>query len=218
MPPELEQTQAEAARLTGDPHPLIERIGSAGAWAGLPAGYADAAPAVSDPASFRAFLGWYRAHLLAPVELPAIVQAHRHASRYEVRELIALDRALCRDERLAGFAAASQAVGRSQLRRLLPLRDQRLVRRYYRAVATGDARAWHIVVYGVVLSLYALPLRQGLLAYARQTLGGFVQSARSGVGLPAEAGDSLFEEVCRDLPALVEQALTDWTGPRQLVE
>ena len=40
----------------------------------------------------------------------------------------------------------------------------------------SHANAWHTIVYGVILSVYSLPLRQGLLSYAVQTTRGFVDS------------------------------------------
>lgn len=203
----LESAPVEAAQLLGDPHPLVERLGSAGGLATLSLGATLSAPEVTDRCSLGRFLGWYHSELLVPVELPAIRRAYEHASRNELRELIEFDRQLDREAGLRSFAEASRAVGRSQLRRLLPLRDQRLVRRYWEAVEVGRARAWHILVYGLVLSIYSLPLRQGLLHYAQQTLGGFIQSAAGRLALSAGEAAEVCAGAWRELPPAIESAL-----------
>lgn len=190
---ELQVAQSAAERLVGDLHPLAACLASPEV-AGAGRGLLVRMPRVRDRASLRAFLGWYREELLLPVELPSIRHAWGHFARYEPRELIALDLALGRAPELRPFAAASRAVGRSQLRRLLPMRDQRLVRRYYRAVESGRANGWHVLVYGVVLGLFSLPLHQGTLVYARQTMRGFIGRAAGPLGLRLAECDELLEE------------------------
>lgn len=198
----------------GDPRELIARLGAPGVAEPAPLAVDLARARVVDLASLRQFLRAYQNEVLIPVELPLIQRAHQHAGRYEVRELIALDQGLRSEPRLQRFAAASQAVGRSQLRRLLPMRDQRLVRRYWQAVEAGQAHAWHPLVYGVVLSLFSLPLRQGLLGYSRQTLGGFVDTAAGALRLGENARSALEVEFLDGLPMLVGGALTDRRGLR----
>jgi len=83
--------------------------------------------------------------------------------------LILLDLLLAGEPQLQDFAAPSRRVGQSQLQKLRPLRDQRMVQRYLQAVDGGQANAWHTLVYGLTLAVYSLPLRQGLLGYAHQT-------------------------------------------------
>ena len=107
-------------------------------------------------------------------------------------------------------------MGRSQLRRLLPLRDVRLVRRYWQAAEAGEAQAWHAIVYGVVLAVFALPLRQGLANYARLTLSGFVESAAGPLRLPEDQRRQLIEELLATVPAAVETSLTAAGPPRLL--
>ncbi len=162
---------------------------------------------VRDLPGLRGFLTWYRTELLTPLELPMIRRAFDHVQRYEVRELLALDRLLTDDPRLARFATASRAVGQAQLWRLLPLRDQRAVRRYWRAVEAGEAAGWHVLVYGLVLSVFSLPLRPGLLSYSRQTLAGFVGSAGRTLQLPPAECARLWAEETALLPAAVERVL-----------
>jgi urease accessory protein UreF len=170
------------APLAGDVSALAAQVGSAGALAAC-AGLLFLHQQISCVASLREFLEGYRRNVLLATELPAICEAFRHASRYELRELIALDRSLAGSALPRDLADASQRVGRTQLKRLRPLRDQRLLQRYRWAVERGEAHGWHTLVYGVALHIYSLPLRQGLVAYAQQTLGTFLSSAAHSLAL-----------------------------------
>lgn len=205
----LYQTQnglAAAAELLGDLRPLLDQIGSPGSMAG-----ASGSPPVRQIKhlpELRIFLKNYHANILQPLELPAIQRAFFHAGRNELRELVAFDQELSRKEILQNFASASRHVGQSQLQRLRPLRDQRLVQRYLAAVEQDEARGWHTLVYGLTLAVYSLPLRQGLFGYAHQTTRGFIQSAAPSLGLSETDCRALFEELCVDLPSGVESLLT----------
>ena len=137
------------------------------------------------------FLADYTTQSLIPHELPAVARAYFHTARGQARELIALDQEMGRVPMLQAFSQASAWVGRTQLRRLRPLRSERVVQRYLNAVEAGEAKAWHTLVFGVVLALYSLPLRQGLIHFAHQTVGGFVEAAGASLRLPASARDEL---------------------------
>lgn len=212
----LTSLPAVAARLVGDPHPLRRQIlpPSRSDRGGAPGGILPSA--VQDLPTLRGFLTWYRTELLVPVEMPAILGGYRHASRHEVRELLELDRQLASEQRLRSFAAASRAVGRSQLWRLLPMRDQRLVRRYWHRIEAGEAHGWHVLVYGVVLSVFSLPPRQGLLNYGRQTLTGFVNSAAHSLRLPEDGCQALLDGECEMLRAGTERVLGPGRTPLRL--
>ncbi len=199
---------SDAAEWLGDWHPLAEQLGSADGLVtlGSVSTLLRLKPVLDVP-SLRRFLQSYQSHILLPLELPAIQSAHCHATRHEVRELVALDRQLATEPVLKNFAAASRRVGQSQLQKLRPLRDQRLVQRYLRAVETGQAHGWHTLVYGLTLAIYSLPLRQGLLGYAHQTTRGFIYSAARGLRLSERHSRNLFEGLCADLPAAVEVLL-----------
>jgi urease accessory protein UreF len=150
----------DAADLLGEWHPLVEQLGSSEGL--LPLSQASAAlrvPGISHRSSLVAFLESYKARVLIPHELPAILRAYLHATRQETRELIAFDRSLSAEEELAPFARASQRVGQFQLKKLRPLRDHRPLQRYLRAVETEQASGWHTLVYGLTLSIYSLPVR-----------------------------------------------------------
>jgi urease accessory protein UreF len=196
------------APLLGDPHPLVEQIG---------AGSGTAAPVLA-PSSWqrrgvqsrlglRHFLESYRAELLVPVELPVILRAYGHASRNEVRELIALDREIAAAPGVREFAAASCRVGQRQLNRLRPLRDHRLLRRYRAAIERGEAHGWHTVVYGVSLAVFSLPLRQGLVGYAARTLGGFIENAAGPLALTVGDSRELQAQACAPVPEFVQHLL-----------
>lgn len=207
MSEHVESLPVTMARWVGDAHPLTRQLalpadGPPGSGRGL-----TVPPTVRDLPTLRGFLTWYRTEVLLPTELPAIGRAFAHAGGYEVRELLALDRTLAGEARLRPFAEASQAVGRAQLWRLLPLRDQRLIQRYWRALEAGRAHGWHVLVYGVVLSVFSLPLRSGLMHYGQQTLAGFVDSAGRRLGLREEDCTQLLAEEWATLPGATDRAL-----------
>src|SRR6266850_5150163 len=190
-----------AVALLGDCHPLLEQLGSTEGLVTL----ASAAgvlrvPQVTTLESLMEFLDAYKGKLLLAVELPSIQRAYHHACGNQTRELIALDQEISNMKIPADFASASQRVGRGQLRRLRPLRDERVAQRYLRAVEESRAHGWHTLVYGLTLALYSVPVRQGLLNYARQTLTGFVHSAASSLRLPEIVCRELVDAFCEDIP------------------
>jgi urease accessory protein UreF len=202
---QLQKTAAPEAELLGDLTPLLEQIGSPDGLA------ADSAPLASakikTAVELRSFLGEYHSRVLQPLELPAIQRAFFHAQRNELRELITFDQSLNSEPALKNFASASRAVGRIQLERLRPLHDQRLVKRYLAAVEDGSANGWHTTVYGVLLAIYSLPLRQGLIGYAQRTTRGFAQSAARSLKLSPAESESLDEDFSRSILAAVESLL-----------
>ncbi len=200
--PQLAQDPAE---WLGDAHPLVEQLGSADGLASLHA-LADSlrAQPVTSLSALRDFLESYHARILLPHELPAIQSAFAHASRHEVRELLALDQQISHAAVLLDFADASRRIGQAQLQKLRPLKDERIVRRYLHAVESGEAHGWHTLVYGLTLVVYSLPLRQGLLGYAHQTTRGFIHAAARSLKLTEADCGALFEKLCGPLPAAVE--------------
>jgi urease accessory protein UreF len=207
----MQRTQlalSDPAEWLGDWHPLAEQLGSADGL--LELGSVSSLlrlPPVSDMNSLRKFLRDYQSRILLAHELPAIQRAHAHAARQEVRELVALDRMLAEEPILQNFAAASRRIGRGQLQKLRPLRDQRLVQRYLHAVETGQANGWHTIVYGVTLAIYSLPLHQGLLGYSHQIIIGFIYSAARMLEFSEHQCRKLFDDLCGDLPAAVQHLL-----------
>src|SRR5580765_4746800 len=130
--------QREPAEWLGDWHPLVEQLGSANGLVAL--GDVSAAmqiPSVHDLPSLRRFLQQYQRDILLPHELPAIQRAFDHACRHEVRELAEYDRQLASEAALKPFAEASRRVGQTELLKLRPLRDERIVRRYLEAIERG---------------------------------------------------------------------------------
>jgi urease accessory protein UreF len=199
---------SEPAELLGDWHPLVSQLGSTEGLAEFAAvaGRLGLA-AVGHEAGLREFLTRYTGELLLPVELPAIRRAFGHASRNELRELIAFDREQALDPALRDFASASRRVGQEQLRRLKPLRDHRFVQRYLLAVNEGRAEAWHTLVYGMTLAVYSLPLRQGLLHYGAETLRGFAQLACRSVSISEIVLREMLDERFAELVASVDALL-----------
>ena len=78
-----------------------------------------------------------------------------------------------------------------------------MVQRYLAAVESGQAHGWHPVVYGMMLAVFGLPLRQGLVHFAEQVLGGFVEGLPNGMGAPEAERVRIAEEIGAGLlPAL----------------
>jgi urease accessory protein UreF len=205
MLPQTQTSHAAAAELAVDLGPLLEQIGSPEALAGVVA--ALEFRQISTVRELRAFLRDYHTRILRPLELPAIHRAFGHASRHEIRELVAFDRQLDGQSLLQHFASASRRAGQNQLQRLRPLRDERTVQRYLAAIDEGTAQGWHTLVYGLTLAIYSQPLRQGLLGYARETTRGFIQSASRSLEISADDSQALFEELCLGLSGAVEPLL-----------
>lgn len=145
-------------------------------------------------------LNRHASEVLCTREWPVIVEAWRLARLGHVRELLELDATWGREIGAAGFAQASFRVGQRQLSKLRGLRHERVIQRYLDAVEAGRAHAWHPVVYGVVLAVYHLPLRQGLLHFATQILAGLVTAAERSHRLPAEECQALLDVTCASLP------------------
>jgi urease accessory protein UreF len=198
----------ESVESLGEFHPLLAQLGSADGLFALGAASASLRfPRLDSPVMLAAFLHAYCRQVLLPLDLPTIERAYRHASRHEIRELIALDREMARAGLFRDFAAASRRAGRSHLQRLRPLRGERVAQRYLQAVEDGAAEGWHTVVYGLTLALYSLPVRQGLINYARQTLHGFISVAARPLRLSHDQATELLEELCHCLPEQLEALL-----------
>ena len=192
----------DPAEWLGHWHPLTAQLGSADGIVALAALTAALnLPPIANLASLRQFIRAYHAQILQPIELPAILRAFHYTSRFELRELIAFDQELTACPELQPLAGASQRVGRWHLEQLRPLRDDRFVRRYLAAVEEGRACAWHTLIYGLTLSVYSLPLRQGLVSYAAQTTRGFIQLGVAGLGCSEAECRSLFDEFCGKVSA-----------------
>jgi urease accessory protein UreF len=158
----------------------------------------------------RDFLEGYQTQVLARLDMPVITRARWHAERGHARELIALDQEVDGGSIPPAFASASWRIGRAQLERLRPLRDERAAQRYLAAVEAGEAAGWHTVVYGITLAVYSRPLRQGLMTYARETLGGLAWGAGRAAGFEEAARLEILEELFPRLPAAIEETLAAW--------
>jgi urease accessory protein UreF len=209
MDPDL--ARSEAACLRGEFHALLRQVGSPGIAPDAPAPFW-AADMAAPPALGR-FLEDYLAGLLLPRELPAIVAAHGHAQRGELRELLALDQHLAASLLPTPFAAPSRWMGRLQLARLRPLRDNRLLQRYLAAMESGQAYGWHTLVYGVTLALYSLPLRQGLLHYFQETLSTLASAAGRSIKPGDWKRDEMLSPLLARAPQAVEAALAGEGDP-----
>lgn len=167
---------------------------------------------VRTPEQFRQFLTQFQTKTIAQEELPTILRAYNHARRNEVREIIALDRSLKDTFANEALANASERVGRNQLRKMRGLKTERVVTRYWDAVYKKEAHGWHTVVFGVVLAVYSIPLRQGLNHYGAQTIRGFLDAGAAWLRLRASEVSELESSLMGDLPAIVERTLASESG------
>jgi urease accessory protein UreF len=131
--------------------------------------------------------------------------------------LIAFDQQQADESTLKPFARASRRVGQAQLKRLRPLRDQRLLQRYLRAVDETLAHGWHTLVYGVTLSVYSLPVIQGLNSYEKQTLLGFMHAVSRTLRLSEADCRDLLDRLSPSLPHPTEPILGEDENPRTKV-
>jgi urease accessory protein UreF len=198
----------DAADERVDARPLTEQLGSADELTTLsPIACSHQLTKVHSLGSLREFLLHYRQQALGPLEFRQIYAAYNFATRNHIRELLQLDAQLGAEPAHQGFQLASRHVGKRQLNRLRAMKDLRLVQRYREAVNEGKAYGWHTLVYGIVLATYSLPLRQGLLHYGRQTLGGFLHSAARTLDLPEDATLQLQVEMNSSLPPLIDETI-----------
>jgi len=206
MSDQLHRAQQNAPA-QGDLQGLAEQLGPTDALTLLSPAISEQFQRIDTVADLRQFLTTYREERLFRHELPVILKAYQHGARNEARELIALDKTLSRDETIRSLASASRHVGRSQLNRLRPMKDVRLVQKYLSAVESSEANGWHTVVYGVVLSLFSLPLRQGLVNYVFQTIQAFVHSASRRIGLSELDCQQLIAEITSSVSTAIERIL-----------
>jgi urease accessory protein UreF len=209
----INSVPSSPAELLGDPHPLLDQLGSSDDLA-VTSTVVSAFDfhRVSSLPALRSFLVAYRTEILIPIELPAIVSAYHHATRGEVKELVGLDGRLAEESAIREFAMASCRVGQRQLSKLRPMRDQRLVQRYLAAIEDGRARGWHTLVYGVSLAMFSLPLRQGLQHYVEQTARGFIDSSARSLRLAEADCDTLLAEQAEHLPGTITAVLPPAIG------
>jgi urease accessory protein UreF len=197
-----------ATEVLGDPMALAEQLGGADGLTQLPMAAASLGRRQIDTLpALRSFLEEYSAAILLAHEVPAVLASYQFAAHTQVRELIALDQQLDQIPALQQFSRASWTVGRAQLRRLRPLRDERVVQRYWKAVESGEAHGWHSLVFGMVLALYSLPLRQGLLHFAYSTVSGFIESASDRFTIPNAERADLLSKLSQSASQGVERAL-----------
>ncbi|KAB2667586.1 MAG: hypothetical protein DVB31_08180 [Verrucomicrobia bacterium] len=161
-------------------------------------------------AGVEGWLARYRDETLARDEWPVVAEAWRLAASGQSDRLIELDRAWGAH---AGPGEASLRVGQRQLSRLRPLRDARVVQRYLDAVQRGGARGWHPVVFGVWLAVFGVPLRQGLVQYAEQTLGALLESVPASSSFPEAARERVRACIAGAIPTRLAEFLPASRAP-----
>jgi urease accessory protein UreF len=210
---ELPQPERNDLSEAADLRALEEQLGSPDEATAIGSeAFASALLNVRTPEQFRDFLTQFQAKTMAQEELPTILRAYNHARRNEAREIVALDRSLENTFPNEALANASERVGRNQLRKMRGLKTERVVTRYWEAVYKKEAFGWHTVVFGVVLAVYSIPLRQGLNHYGQQTIRGFLEAGAASLRLRAPEVSALESSLLGGLPAIVERALAGESG------
>lgn len=192
-------TATAAPGLMGDVRGLADQLASPDLTA--LASWPPSLAAVTSLDALRRFVGAQATEVIAAREWPVILKAWQLTREGRAREVLDLDVAWGREVGQADFAGASFQVGRRQLSKLRALQHERVIQKYLAAIETGAARGWHPIAYGVVLAVYNLPLRQGLMHFATQTLTGLVTAAERAHRLPAAECQQLLDDVCVLLPA-----------------
>ncbi|MBL9175792.1 MAG: hypothetical protein JNL10_19775 [Verrucomicrobiales bacterium] len=190
--------------VSGDVRGLAEQLTAPDLEA--PAAWPPSLAAVNSLESLDRFVTHHADEVLSAREWPVVLRAWQLAREGRARELVELDNEWGREVGRSEFAGASFRVGRRQLGKLRSLRHERVIQKYLTAVEEGRARGWHPVVYGVVLAVYNLPLRQGLTHFGAQTLGRLVTSVEQARRLPTAECQRILDAACerlaRGLPEL----------------
>lgn len=201
LSPQAGAAPSPAENLLGEWRALLQQIGSPDVSTESSTGFWPID--LNALSSLHDFLENYLNELLFKLELPAIVEACGYARRGKWRELLAQDLRWQDMGQPKPFADASRRIGRLQLARLGPLRDERTAQRYLAAVQSGQAHGWHTMVYGLTLAVYSLPLRQGLLHYAQETLSALASAA----GRAGNVAEAELAEILTPLLARIPQAV-----------
>lgn len=169
---------------------------------------------IDSPKSLSIFLKRYSDRVLVPIEIPTITEASLMVGRGEFKELLDLDQRLAQRAEWRPFADASRWVGSCHARSMRGMKDHRTVWRYCEAIRTKQANGWHAVVYGVVLSAFSIPLRQGISNYCDRTLGGFVDAVALTRGFSSTEVIQLKAQFSGELAPEIDRALAFQQGPR----
>jgi urease accessory protein UreF len=210
---ELPQPERNELSDAADLRALEEQLGSPEEATAIGSeAFASALVNIRTAEELRGFLTQLQSKTIAQEELPTILRAYNHARRNEAREIITLDRSMKDTFQNEALANASERVGRNQLRRMRGLKTERVVTRYWDAVYKKEAFGWHTVVFGVVLAVYSIPLRQGLNHYGQQTIRGFLEAGAASLQLRAVEVNAMESSLLTGLPAMVERALESESG------
>jgi urease accessory protein UreF len=210
---EQRQLQTNAFSDAADWRALEDQLGSPEeATARSASVFASSLTHITSGAQLRDFIAQFQVGPLATQEVPTILRAYHFARQNQAREIIELDRSLVDCFPNEALANASEKVGRNQLRRMRALKTERVVTRYWDAVHAKQARGWHTVVFGVVLAVYSIPLRQGLNHYSTQTISGFLEAGAASLKLRLPEISAIEQSLADETPLLVERALAAHGG------
>ena len=69
-------------------------------------------------------------------------------------------------------------------------------------------KLWHLIVYGIALAAFNLPLRQGLIHYAERTIARWAGAAIEPSRITASDQERILNVVLGKLPASLSRAMT----------
>ena len=157
-------------------------------------------------ADLEILLERYQTTLLEPIELPAITHSSRLSARGHADELIALDQdfAGIHPEWLL-LMPASTRMGRDYLNRLRPLQDERIVQRFIESVKYNQSPGHHLTVFGLTMSVFSIPRRQGLAEYAQFALESVVSTAAGKLKVTQEERTTILAQSQSHLPQTLKR-------------
>ncbi|SVA54130.1 uncharacterized protein METZ01_LOCUS106984, partial [marine metagenome] len=156
---------------------------------------------ISSATDLTVLLELYRTTILEPIEMPAIAQAHRLASRGRTKELIALDQQfLGNHPEWLQLSPTSKRFGRDFLSRLHPLQDERVVQRMLKAAQNGKIPGHHLIVFGLTMAVFSIAPRQGLADYAQFALNALIATKAGKLKLTQDDRNALFARSQSRLP------------------
>lgn len=197
--PDAPTGSLEAESLLGEVQSLAEEAGG-------PPWFVSNRPSKGVAESVEALshhLHHYLTETLSRQEWPVIVRARTLTQEGKHQDVVQLDQEWGLKAHQNPFSEASFRVGRRQLSKLRGLRQERVIHHYWKAIEKGTAQGWHPVVFGVVLGVYHLPLRTGLIQFASHSLEGMVTSAERIGRLPAKACQTTLDLAITQLPQLL---------------
>jgi urease accessory protein len=159
--------------------------------------------AVSDEPSLRTYLLRHVVPALAAAELPLVHAAWQAAGARDAARLVELDDLAEALRTTRELREASRRIGFQRLQTLLQLDTNQLLQDFVELGGAGHAP----VVFGIECSLWNVPERSALQAYAYQAVSGQVAAAFKLLSFGQMAAQRLINDLGAELEARIDAAL-----------